>query len=455
MSTANVRGLAPVAQTTPFVLMSAIPTEGHLNPILEIASHLVKQGFDVAVMSTIWFQHKVEATGAEWIPIPDPNTDMLSQRTKAATLFPVGPERFAAQIECLFADLLPVRTQQTEDVLVAIQGRDMNRRIIFIEEVLNWSFVPFRYGRPRPAGLPRMPKSIAIGNTVLVLETQDADPGVVGPNTHCGTYEKLNTMFCPSQKSSTSRLLQSWTATMRTAGCEDVPSQNIFKSCYEAYDAVLQLCSPSLEPPGLKLPSPVRFIGTLPRPTSTAVWHRPLWWQDVEAYSAQSHRHVIFVAQGTVNLDYHELIVPCMAAFSERDDILLIVSLGASGALLHPEVTVPGNVRVADYLPYDVILAHADVFVSNGGYGSLCHAVRNGVPVVFAGESEDKNEVSMRAAIAGLGIALFTQRPAAEQIRLGVEEVLSEARFKNAALKLKLENDGMNALLAIEEELKT
>ncbi|GJC89561.1 UDP-glucuronosyl/UDP-glucosyltransferase [Colletotrichum tofieldiae] len=193
----------------------------------------------------------------------------------------------------------------------------------------------------------------------------------------------------------------------------------------------------------------------MPRKATSPDYEYPTWWSEVErAQENNKYRHVVFVSQGTVNTDYSELVLPSIEAFAHRQDVLVVVALGVRGAQLPPGFTIPPNARVLDYLPYDTILEYTDVFVSNAGYGALTHSVRNGVPIVLAGETEEKIEVTMRAVYAGLGVSLATQKPTAEQVRKGVEQVLRDTKYKKAAMKLKREGDSMDALAAVERKVK-
>lgn len=88
------------------------------------------------------------------------------------------------------------------------------------------------------------------------------------------------------------------------------------------------------------------------------------------------------VAQGSMQLDAAQLIEPTFRTLAS-DDVRVITALGQRCASLF---SVPPNAKILDYFPYDAILVHADVFVSNGGYGGATQAVRYGVPIVRAGE---------------------------------------------------------------------
>ncbi|MGC2221304.1 MAG: nucleotide disphospho-sugar-binding domain-containing protein [Methylocella sp.] len=51
---------------------------------------------------------------------------------------------------------------------------------------------------------------------------------------------------------------------------------------------------------------------------------------------------------------------------------------------------IPSNARLASYLPFEWVLPKVDVFVTNGGYGSVNQAMSFGIPLVTAGLTKTK-----------------------------------------------------------------
>jgi UDP:flavonoid glycosyltransferase YjiC (YdhE family) len=62
---------------------------------------------------------------------------------------------------------------------------------------------------------------------------------------------------------------------------------------------------------------------------------------------------------------------------------------------------VPANARTAELIHFDLLLPHTDLPVSNAGYGGVQLSLSHGVPMALAGATEDKPEVSARAAWTG------------------------------------------------------
>jgi UDP:flavonoid glycosyltransferase YjiC (YdhE family) len=88
-------------------------------------------------------------------------------------------------------------------------------------------------------------------------------------------------------------------------------------------------------------------------------------------------------------------------------------------------------------LPFDRLLPKVSVMVTNGGYGAVTHALSLGVPLVVAGDSEEKPEIAARVAWAGAGINLGTGRPSASQIREAVRAVLTKPQYRQRAQALR------------------
>ena len=78
---------------------------------------------------------------------------------------------------------------------------------------------------------------------------------------------------------------------------------------------------------------------------------------------------------------------------------------------------LPANARAATYLPYDELLPHTAVYVTNGGYGGVQYALRYGVPIVATGGKEDKPEVGARVAWTGVGRRIRSERPTPRALR--------------------------------------
>ncbi|MFL5285036.1 MAG: glycosyltransferase, partial [Rhodopila sp.] len=198
-------------------------------------------------------------------------------------------------------------------------------------------------------------------------------------------------------------------------------STPLFDSVVELADAYMQLTVPGFEFPRT-LPPSVRFIGTLPIIPNQAPL--PPWADELDG-----RRKVVLVTQGTVaNHDFNLLVMPTLAALANEPDLLVVVTAGGRPVEAIPG-PIPGNARLASYLPFEWILPKADVFVTNGGYGSVNQAMSFGVPLVTAGLTEDKADVNARVAWSGVGIDLATNAPTPQGLRDAVRTVLDARSY--------------------------
>ena len=111
------------------------------------------------------------------------------------------------------------------------------------------------------------------------------------------------------------------------------------------------------------------------------------------------------VTQGTIdNADLGRLVEPTIEALGGEDVIVVITTGGRDASRL--KVTLPMNTFVTEHIPHDLLLPKVDVMVTNGGYGAVQRALSTGVPLVVAGNTEDKPEVAARVAWTGAGINL-------------------------------------------------
>lgn len=223
----------------------------------------------------------------------------------------------------------------------------------------------------------------------------------------------------------------------------------------------LQLTFPSLELPA-RTPKHLKFAGSLPlKPLS--LWQDleyPPWFENDVRRAREKQKRVVMVAQGTESPDFNDLIIPTISGLAERKDIIVVSILCRKGASLTGQgdkdagsFTLPSNVRVVDYFPYDAVLEHADIFVSASGYGGLTHAVANSVPLIQTGMLLDKADIGRRVEYSGIGVYL-EGRVGSKDVSGAVDKILRQYQgFKDRALELKEESNRYQPLEILEKEI--
>ena len=175
----------------------------------------------------------------------------------------------------------------------------------------------------------------------------------------------------------------------------------------------------------------------------------PGWWAELQ----DTTKPVVYVTQGTVdNGDLTRFLGPSLAALADLD-VLAVATTGHRTADV--PFPVPGNARVAPFLPHGDLLPHVDLMITNGGFGGVQHALAHGIPLIIGGDTEDKPEVAARIAWAGAGINLRTATPTPQQIRQAVEKVLTNQSYRQTALGLAAKIADTTPLPATENALAT
>jgi MGT family glycosyltransferase len=195
----------------------------------------------------------------------------------------------------------------------------------------------------------------------------------------------------------------------------------------------IQLCPRGFEYPRSDLPHHVHFVGA-PLPPSPAEFDPPRWWPRLS-----ESKRVVLVTQGTIATDPADLLAPCLKALADSDVFVVATTGGADPAGLG---TPPANAVVEKFVPYTALLPHVDVMVSNGGFGSVQLAIANGIPMVVAGTSEDKKEVTAHVGWSGVGINLRSNRPSPTRIAEAVMQVLKEPKFRQKTQALQTQTVG-------------
>ena len=159
---------------------------------------------------------------------------------------------------------------------------------------------------------------------------------------------------------------------------------------------------------------------------------------------------MIVVSQGTVdNTDAEKLFVPALDALKGGSHLVIATTGGKNTDELrrrYPEA----NVVIEDFVDFDLLFEHADLFICNGGYGSILLALGHGVPVVSAGTREGKNDINARIDYFGLGIDLKSERPTTQKIANGVARVMGDKRFARNVERIRAEFEDYRPLALID-----
>jgi len=423
----------------PQIFLAATPALGHVAPLRALAAHLVRRGHPVTFLTGRAFKSSIEATGARFVPFRG-RADFDASEPGAfpgRAAVPAGPQQIDFDIRHIFADPVPDQHAQLQELLREADRARPGDPVVVIHDTVFMGLWPVLLGASglRPAA------TIGIGVTPLPLTSIDTAPFGLGlpPDASDAGRARNRQLNRAVESELFVGAQQHLAAILRDLGATR-PAPFVFNGMVSMPDRYLQLSIPALEYPRSDAPPGLRFVGAL-RPEATA-FEQPAWWD-----RATGADRVVVVTQGTIaNRDFDELIHPTLAATADMD-VLTIVATGRTAARV---TLMPPNAIVCEYVPFERLLPFADVLVTNGGYGGVQQALRHGVPLVLAGESEDKIEVNARVANTGAAINLRTARPGPAAVRDAVQRVFDDPEYRLRASRLQDAYAAHDALAMID-----
>ncbi len=394
------------------ILIASTPATGHLNPLLAIARILMAEGHEVAFLSGSVLRDRIEAIGAKFHALPKGADYDLRDFDSAA------PERLdwlRVALERVFVDPIPA---QHEGLLQVLGGFPAD--IIIADDML-FGVVPMLLG-PRS----KRPPIALCGTSFLHWCREDGAPHFVGlpPATTKQQRDEYAAISREHDRVIYQPVADRLNRSLQTMGVGPL-SMTLFDSVVDLADAYLQLTVPSFEFPR-DIPPSVHFVGTPPIiPNQVPL---PSWADELDG-----SRKVVLVTQGTVaNHNLGLVVGPTLAALANEPDLLVVATAGGRPIDAIPG-PIPGNARLSQYLPFEWVLPKVDVFVTNGGYGSVNQALSFGIPLVAAGLTEDKADVNARVAWSGVGINLAPNAPTPGALRQAVRTVLDKPDYRRRA----------------------
>jgi len=398
------------------IIIAGFPAQGHVTPLLAVAENFVKRGDEVRFITGSLFADKVAATGATYVPLPaeadfddQPLAERYPERAKLK-----GLKAGVFDVEHVFAR--PAKSQY-ETIVAALAAKPAD--VVIAESVFVGA--SFLLQRPRSA----RPAVVMCGVIPLSITSRDTAPFGLGLPPARVLNRPRNAALAVIIRRVMQQANRTLNALHREVHGSDIPWTFIDWGRYA--DALVQFTVRSFEYARSDEPSTVSFVGPLCATGSRA--SLPEWWSDLDGT-----RPVIHGTQGTVaNTDYDQVIAPALRALADDDVLVVITTGGRSVSTLAP---LPPNARAATYLPYDELLPRTSVFVTNGGYGGVQHALRYGVPIVATGGKEDKPEVGARIAWSGVGRRIRSERPTPRALRRDILAVLNQPRYRQAARRV-------------------
>ncbi len=402
-------------------LMATLPITGHVYPGIPIARALVAKGHEVWWYTGKKFRAKVEAVGARFAPMKDAYDfddlridECFPDRTKHEAL-----AQFKFDLRNVFIDSGPGQLSDLEAILKECPADVMVNDMAFV-------------------GVPLLSERRSIpyatyGVSALTIGSRDTAPFGLGilPNDSGLGRMRNATITWAVDHLVFGGITSHYNGMRAKLGFPRYPNGNFLNSSLGPY-LYLQPTVPAFEYPRSDLPPQVHFLGPF-LPETSPDFTPPAWWSEFE-----SKKRVVYVTQGTAATNSNLLIVPTIKALTD-EDVLLVVTTGGKPANTVKLDPLPANVRIEAFIPHAHLMPHVDVMVTNGGYGGVHHALSFGIPIVAAGTTEDKPEISNRVSWAGAGLNLRATSPKPEQIKAAVRTLFEDSKYREGARRLQAE----------------
>lgn len=422
-------------------LLCSTPALGHTVPLLALSRRLVHDGHAVVFFTTAHYRARVEATGAAFAP--------FDAAYDAHDLMVVNPDRESASKR----GVRGVKDDLRRIFIGPLPGQYRGLRAILNRWPADCIVVDSMFLGALPLALgpaSARPALACVGLMPYPSRSRDTPPFGVALQPGSGPLRRVrNGILNWATEHLVLRDIQRF-ARRRLAdvGVPGFPGYFIDLPP-KVVDAYLQATVAGFEYPRTDLAPTVRFVGPILTP-SPADFAPPAWWDEL----AQD-RPVVHVTQGTLdNADLSRLLFLTAKALA-REDVLVVATTGGPDSAPLRRGLAP-NVRLERFIPHDVLLPHVDAMVTNGGYGGVQQALAHGVPLVVAGNSEDKPEVAARVQWSGAGINLHTGRPSQAMVARAVRRVLAKPSYRKHARALASEiasSDPLGSITQVLSEL--
>ena len=365
------------------IVFFCIPAHGHTNPTLGVVRELTARGHEVWYYSYNMLREKIEATGAKFVSCDD--YDMEQKLT------PEDGARIGKDMA--FSTKILVDTTLALDDKVCAEMEQLKPDCIVADSMAVWGkAVAMKLGIP-----------FVCSTTTFAFNQHSSKIMKQG----LGDLFKM--LFSMPKVNKHLKRLQD----------KGYPVKNvldILQSGDNTHTVVYP--SPEFQPCSETFSDKYAFVGPSVRPADHSI--------------AKTKEKLIYISIGTVNNIMLPLYKRFIAALAGTD-YQVILSVGSHVAI-EDFGTLPENISVFPQVDQIAVLQKADLFISHCGMNSVSESLYYGVPLVMLPQTSEQGGVAERVRQVGAGIKL--EKTDAASIRSAIETVMSDASFKENAVKI-------------------
>jgi MGT family glycosyltransferase len=401
-------------------LVCTIPVIGHVTPAIPIVEKLVQNGHEVCWYTGIQFQSKVKATGAQFVRMQQAadysDPAQISEESVVIRNRLTGIKQLQFDLKYVFIDSAVGQLADLTDILTWYQA----------DVVLADSFFVGASWLHEKGG----PVWAQLGVSILFAQSCDVPPVGLGWQPSQSSLGKWRDRVLKRLlRSVVFREVRAYATAARAKVGLDAPMPLVF----DLVSPYLYLAStvPSFEYPRSDLPPQVHFVGPAQPARSGVV-------EPLEILQNLPDRPIVHVTQGTISNDPSQLLMPTFEALA-NENVSVIATTGNRSLADLDLSALPSNAQVEQFIAYPQLLPKVNVMITNGGFQGVQAALSHGIPLITAGQTEEKPEIGARVAWSGVGIDLKTQTPTPAKIRQAVREILSNPQYRDRAKVLQAE----------------
>ncbi|KAA0024672.1 glycosyltransferase [Antrihabitans cavernicola] len=417
------------------VLIATMPMDGHFNPLTGVAKHLQDQGHDVRWYAGASYDTRLRELGIPRLPFDravEVNSDTIAElfperaKLKGPRLIAFDAEQlFFGNVENHYRDIADIREHFTFDAFFCdgmfCAGKLVAEKTGVAGYVVNPAPLFARSRDVPPPGFGLKPAQSLAGRL---------------------THRAVRAVLFLAMRKAIGR----FNGYLDNQGLEPISVNAWMDVPHLCATHLFQVGIAEMDFPRTDLPPNVTFVGAL-------LPYRRVSDDPFPLAERLRDESVIVVSQGTVdNHDLEKLIVPALEALKDGSHTVVVATGGTRTAELRQRFP-QSNVIIEDFVDFDALFDYADVFVCNGGYGSIVLAMSHGVPVVAAGIREGKNDINARLAYLGLGLDLRTERPSPKKIAAAVDRIIGDATIAANVARIAKELATYDALRIIDDHI--
>jgi hypothetical protein len=338
--------------------------------MVHIARYLAGRGYDIWFVAGSSSKLAVEQAGCAYIqaigPVGQPARPQSVEaygKTGIQNLLFLGKELWAGQMASGLENL--------RCAMSTLRRERPNREVVMVIDTFFSGIVPLKLGADLPEGYDKLPKTLGISLQGPIWTTLDRGPPGFGlPYENTKAIQRRNVVISQLAAVVAAPVTEATNFMLRACGVYK-PIDSLFadgslmrhlpvEPGIMCHDTALHMSIPSLDYPANGLPPNFKYAGIPPLRPLDPGFQFPSWFQAITANSVNAvmpnpdRRKIIVVSQGTVSVDYSDLVIPSIKGLADRNNVILIAILGVKGATLDIEFPddLPKNTFVADHFPY-------------------------------------------------------------------------------------------------------